>query len=111
MLTHDIFHTNYLKVLKGEIETAMRLLGVEKISDLGMKHVSDFEKKTILMKFRVLIIIRSTHEQSSGTFMTATPAWRNLVFGSKPICRNLATYVCKDGIIEITSRLNPQTYV
>jgi len=28
-------------VLKGEIETCLRLLGVEKISDLGPKHVSD----------------------------------------------------------------------
>jgi hypothetical protein len=27
-------------VLKGEIETCLRLLGVEKISELGPKHVS-----------------------------------------------------------------------
>lgn len=29
-------------VLKGEIETCLRLLGVEKISELGPKHVSIF---------------------------------------------------------------------
>ena len=29
-------------VLKGETKTCMRLLGVDKISDLGLKHVSPY---------------------------------------------------------------------
>ena len=32
--------TNDLLVLKAEIDTCMRLLGVEKVSELGPKHVS-----------------------------------------------------------------------
>ena len=33
-------------VLKAETETAMRLLGVEKIEQLGLQHVSDFDTDT-----------------------------------------------------------------
>lgn len=40
--------TNNITVLKGEVETAMRLLGVEKVSDLGMKHVSKFATSRLL---------------------------------------------------------------
>jgi hypothetical protein len=32
--------TDTFSVLKAETETCMRLLGAEKVSDLGMKHVS-----------------------------------------------------------------------
>ncbi len=33
--------TNNIQVLKDETKTAMRLLGVERVDQLGMQHVSD----------------------------------------------------------------------
>lgn len=42
------------EILKAETETAMRLLGVERVEDLGLKHVS-FVSFPIVVQFRVLI--------------------------------------------------------
>lgn len=37
-----------LEIIKAEVETAMRLLGVEKVEELGMQHVSEIVQWTIL---------------------------------------------------------------
>ena len=40
LLSQNWDFTDTFSVLKAETETCMRLLGAEKVSDLGMKHVS-----------------------------------------------------------------------
>jgi L-lactate dehydrogenase (cytochrome) len=35
-----VYHANVKTVLKAETETCMRLLGVEKIEQLGMQHIN-----------------------------------------------------------------------
>jgi hypothetical protein len=67
-------------VLKAETETCMRLLGVEKVSELGPKHVSLFFP---LHAWQKLMISRSTRGLSNEMSMMGMQAWRSLDCGCK----------------------------
>lgn len=54
-------------VLKGETETCMRLLGVERVIDLGPKHV----RCLLLFSMAKLTFIRSIRVLSSAIYMMA----------------------------------------